>query len=102
MYAYVAVQDVRFSIITYGFFSFQAKKVLKALETVLSDESFKVISSKVAIEARDVAVSLLKWCSADHNKEQFYTLNFANEIVTVLRKPKSCNREVLWRNYCTS
>ena len=76
---------------------------LKALETVLSDESFKVVSSKVAIEARDVPVSLLRWCSADSNKEQFYT--FANEIVTVLRKPivafscKSCNREVLWRNY---
>ena len=72
-----------------------------ALETVLSDESFKVVSSKVAIEARDVAVSLLRWRSADSNKEQFYT--FANEIVTVLRKPivafscKFCNREVLWR-----
>ena len=69
----------------------------------MSDESFKIVSSKVAIEARDVAVSLLKWCLADHNKEQFYT--FVNEIITVLRKPivafsrKSCNREVLWRNY---
>ena len=68
----------------------------------MSDESFKV-SSKVAIEARDVAVSLLQWCSVDHNKEQFYT--FADEIVTVLRKPivafscKSCSREVLWRDY---
>ena len=75
----------------------------------MSDESFKIVSSKVAIEARDVAVSLLKWCLADHNKEQFYTVTFVNEIITVsitvLRKPivafsrKSCNREVLWRNY---
>lgn len=75
---------------------------LKAIETVLSDDSFK-INSSVAIEARQVAVSLLKWCSADANKKQFHI--FANEIVTVLRKPiisssmKSCSREVLWRNY---
>jgi len=75
---------------------------LKALKTILSDDSFK-ISSAVATEARQVAVSLLKWCSADANKQQFH--NFANEIVSVLRKPiisssmKSCNREVLWRNY---
>ena len=100
MYAYVAVLDV-----SCPFFSGKegADIFLKGLETVLSDESFKIVSSKVAIEAREVAVSLLKWCSADTNKEQFYT--FANEIVTVLRKPivafscKSCNREVLWRNY---
>ena len=89
------------SIPTY-LFKFFIILVLKALETVLSDESFKVVSSKVAIEARDVAISLLRWCSADSNKEQFYT--FANKIITVLRKPivaflcKSCNREVLWRN----
>ena len=75
---------------------------LKALETVLSDDSFK-IGSAVAIEARQVAVSLLKWCSDDANKKQFHT--FANKIVAVLQKPiisssiKSCNREVLWRNY---
>ena len=75
---------------------------LKALEAVLSDDSFK-ISSPVAAEARQVALSLLEWCSADANKQQFHT--FATEIVTLLRKPiisssiKSCNREVLWRNY---
>ena len=76
---------------------------VKALETVLSNDSFK-INSAVAIEARQVAVSLLKWCSSDAiNKQQFHT--FANEIVAMLQKPiissstKSCNREVLWRNY---
>ena len=41
---------------------------LKAIQSVLDDDSFKIKSTN-ASEARKVAISLLEWCTVDVNKQ---------------------------------
>ena len=80
----------------------QRKYFLDAIKGVLDDDSFK-ITSTTASEARRVAVALLEWCKADDNKQKLGI--FLKTLLEALQKPlissskKSCNREILWRDY---
>ena len=75
---------------------------LDAIKGVLDDDSFKIMST-TASEARRVAVALLEWCKADENKQKLGI--FLKTLFEALQKPlissskKSCNREILWRDY---
>ena len=68
----------------------------------MEDDSFKT-ASPVAAEARKVALGLLEWSAADVNQPQFGA--FVKRLFTALKTPlisfsrRSCNREILWRDY---
>ena len=72
---------------------------LEALKNVLEDDSFKT-ASPVAAKARKVAVGLLEWSAIS---QQFGAL--VKRLFTALKTPlisfsrRSCNREILWRDY---
>ena len=74
----------------------------KVLKDILDGDSFKIMSP-TAIEARKVAVDLVEWCISDINKQHFETFikTFFNSLqkLLILCSRRSCNREILWRNY---
>ena len=74
---------------------------MEAVREVLADDSFKIKSTE-AIEAREVAQSLLEWCLSEENKATFtlFASKLSGELQqTVYSCKKSANREKMWRTF---
>jgi len=52
---------------------------VEAVREVLADDSFKIKSGE-AIEAREVAQSLLEWCLSEENKATFISFAVSGEF----------------------
>ena len=77
-------------------------QLVKALQAVLEDETFK-FNSKAAMEARQTAVLLLEWAKNQDNlsriKQFLQQLQEKLEDCLKFLTPGSINRDRLWRSF---